>query len=179
MIDDPEVEWQSKRNRFNHDWLKNHYLLALSKLLNILDDRIEDTDFVSEYLNGGFQIWEREHSEALALVEQFAASMSPSVLFTRTPYSNLLNQLSCLPALTDALWRSKYRIDELVADARDAAVAANKDYLLIVAILKEKSATDATVGQDRELRELFASFRSHCSALAEAIELLPNRILIA
>ena len=179
MIDDQEAEWQSKRNRFNHDWLKNQYLLALSKLVNILDDRIEDADFVSEYLNSGFRIWEREFPEAILLVDQFTASMSPRVLFGQTHFSKLANQLPFLPELTDALWRSKHQIDELVATARNAAITANKDYLLIAAVLEAESAASAMVGRHRELRDLLASFRGHCSELAEAVALLPNRILIA
>ena len=178
MNDTPELDWQSRRNRFNHDWLKNQYLLALAKFRNILDDRIDDDEFVKDFLDTGIQAWERELPEALELIEQFATSMSPRVLFTRTPFSKLPNRSSWLPNLTEALWQNNHQIDAQVTRAHDAATAANRDFAELMAQLEQAATIDELL-QDNIFSELFSSFRVNCTGLAEALASFPNRILVS
>lgn len=175
MIGDPDTGWLSRRNRFNHDWLKNQYLMALGKLLNVLDDRIEDDGFVEQFLNGELQTWEHEFHEAQQLIDHFASSMSPQVLFDRVPFSHATGTLPWLPSLTDVLWREKHQIDVLTTTARDALLAANQDYLLIIANLNQ---SDNQPLDYKELYPLLVKFTENCRRLAEAVGTFPNRILV-
>ena len=81
--------WIRRRNRFNHDWLRNVYLLHLGHYLNILDDLIEDREFESHFTGKLLSEWLARRQEALDLVADFVRDMSPSRLFNETPLSKL------------------------------------------------------------------------------------------
>ncbi len=45
---------------FNHNWLKNRYLPALYRFLNLLRDEIEDPEFGTLFLTTHFRAWEHD-----------------------------------------------------------------------------------------------------------------------
>ncbi len=173
----PESNWQSQRNRLNHDWLKNDFLIAFDKFINILDDRIEDDEFMVGFVENGLLTWGLEYPLALELIECFASKMSPMVLFDRPPMSRWPSKKRWLPMLVDRLWRNRHQIDELVDAAREKAKQANKSYLTLMAEL-ESAAGAAKIHRARQIRDHFVQFRSDCRAMASAIGRLPHRILV-
>ena len=72
--------WQKRRSEFNHDWLKNRFIPALAKWLNLLDDRIEDLSFEHTFVETVLPQWEDHREEALALPRDFEQEMSPRTL---------------------------------------------------------------------------------------------------
>jgi hypothetical protein len=177
MIAHPETDWQSRRNRFNHDWLKNRFLLALGKLINVLDDRIEDDEFLASFVGGGIKVWEAEYPEVLALIECFSAKMSPKVLFDRPPMSLWPKEKTWLPTVVDVMWRNRVRADELVQSARESATSANEAYLRLRSEWGAES-DRMSVERLRQSRVRVVAFRDDCQELARAIEKFPNRILV-
>jgi hypothetical protein len=177
MIAHPETVWQSRRNRFNHDWLKNKFLLSLGKLINILDDRIEDDAFLEFFIRTGLSVWEQEFVEAGSLIDSFSKNMSPRVLFDRGPMSRWPREKNWFPTMVDTLWRKRCGVDELVVMVQASAISANDSYLIL------KSKLDAeeiamSIEVFKGLRPQIVQFRDDCRALAKAIEKFPHRILV-
>jgi hypothetical protein len=180
MIASAETDWQSQRNRINHDWLKNKFLLALGKLINVLDDRIEDDDFVRGFVANGLVAWEQEYPSVLSLINGFQDRMSPRVLFARPPLSRCAQDQMWLPVVVDAMWWNRVGVDELAKSARDCAVKADAAYgRLILLINNEQPPVEHLSAVPlRNYREEVFSFRDACSQLAKAIEKFPHRILV-
>ena len=169
-----EPDWQQRRSRFNHDWLKNEYLPALSTFLNILDERIEDDIFERSFVADTFPRWEPQHAVVTALIDDFESEMSPRRLFERrwqTPDKSWLSEL------VDILWRCRYPVAEWVSESQDAAKQANESYLHLCRELK----ASPNIGHSERLRQLrddFALFRERCQELAESMEKFPRKILV-
>ena len=111
--------WQKRRSEFNHDWLKNRYIPALAKWLNLLDDLIEDAPAEAGFVASVLPQWEGRSQEGLALAHDFVTAMSPA---------GLLDCIECLRRRTDKewlrqlihqLWLARYPIHEWIADASD------------------------------------------------------------
>lgn len=177
MIAHPETDWESRRNRFNHDWLKNLFLQPLGKLLKVLDDQIEDDQFVKTFMERGLKAWEQEYPEVLSLIDSFSTNMSPRVLFERPPLSRLPTQFGWLPTLVDALWQNRVQADQLVSTAGEKATTANASYVLLKSALGA-DIISGSVDRLREHRDLFVQFHDDCGELARAIAKFPGRILV-
>lgn len=169
-----EPDWQQRRSRFNHDWLKNEYLPALSTFLNILDDQIEDDRFERSFVADTFPRWELQHKVVTALIDEFESEMSPRNLLDRrwrTPDKSWLSQL------IDVLWRFRYPVAEWLSKAQIAADRANQSYMHLRCELEKPQ----DIGQSERLRQLrddFARFRERCQELAKSIEKFPREILV-
>jgi hypothetical protein len=177
MIAHPETDWQSRRNRFNHDWLKNRFLLALGKLINVLDDRIEDDEFLASFVGGGIKVWEAEYPQVLSLIASFSAKMSPKVLFDRPPMSRWPKEKTWLPTVVDLIWRNRVQANALVQSAHESATSANEAYVRLRSQWGAESVR-MSVERLRKSRAQIVEFRDACQELARVIEKFPNRILV-
>jgi hypothetical protein len=170
--------WQRHRSAFNHDWLKNHYMPALAKWLNLLDGKIRDASFEHSYLKTLFPEWESHLQEGLALIQGFEGEMVPSSLFSRPPLSRCDEDTKdWLPALADALWRARYPVTEWVPAAGAAASTANASYEELARSVRAKFGS-TSAEELRRLRGDFAEFHARCQALATAIEKFPSRMMV-
>ena len=176
----PATNWQSQRNRFNHDWLKNKFLLELGKLINIIDERIEDNDFAYSFIVVSLHAWERESSDLFVLIGEFQTKMTPKVLFEQLPLSRLPSQQTWLPLVVDAMWRNRTGTDELVETAQHKTVVANAAYAKLKSLLDDELAKSdqLSAAQLRKYRDEVVLFRSACRELSKAIERFPHRILV-
>src|ERR1051326_4473635 len=84
----PFSSWQKRRSSFNHDWLKNQFMPALAKWLNLLDNKIEDPDFERAFIASVLPKWEQHREEALRLPRDFEQEMSPRRLFECHPLAH-------------------------------------------------------------------------------------------
>jgi hypothetical protein len=83
------TSWQRRRSELNHDWLKNRYLPALAKWINILDDYVEDYGFEKDFLELTLPQWEEHRLLVIALIESFEIEMSPGIQLSHPPLSHL------------------------------------------------------------------------------------------
>lgn len=170
-----DFSWQKRRSAFSHDWLKNRYLQALGKWMNLLDDQIEDPSFEASFPVLLLPEWEQEGRKAIELARAFETEMSPRCLLEISPLSNSSpSTRRWLGDMAHELWMSRYPVREWIDSAVSCANLADGAYLKLSECLKV-----ATSMKDiRSFRPLFAEFRSHCHALAKAIERFPSRIKV-
>jgi len=169
--------WQKRRSEFNHDWLKNRYLPALAKWINILDDRVEDQEFQREFPRTILNQWLEYGPQGHLLAERFESEMSPRVLLERYPLSRLPGPTrDWLGPLVHELWLSRYPVRQWVADTVAASDAVNTAYGLLRDSIASKA--NSTVEELRPLRSTFTRFQRLCQGLARTIEEFPSKLLV-
>lgn len=169
--------WQDRRSRFNHDWLKNEFIPALTKWMNVLEDRVEDLTFEKEFFAKYFLQWESHSKEAICLLDDFEKEMSPRVLFNEYPLANCEQSTKVwLVEMTHTLWLARYSVEEIDANARTCIDKVNAIYIELQAAMKNCTEV-REVRQFRTFRNQFKEFLSACSNLGMAIERFPNKIV--
>lgn len=170
-------EWQAGRNRFNHDWLKNKFLLSLDRLVKIAELRIDDEEYASRFIAGGLLDWERERETAAELIESFEESMSLRTVLDREPLAGSLYR-EWLRSVVHILWQSRIGITALLEPARQRLSAADWAY----------TALSQCIGRQREqkgctrvecCRSELIEFREKCRELATAFEAFPHRSMVS
>lgn len=171
------AQWQTRRSRFNHDWLKNQFLPALDKFLNILDDQIEDDETEANFVSDVLPEWERKSAEARSLAEDFEQEMSPRTLFRQPPLANCDEESKkWLSELTHELWLIRHPVREkIIAEALSRAEDADTAYLRLSKALSGCADTKHAVAL-RPLCSEFLRFRQSCYQLALAIEKFPSEV---
>lgn len=170
--------WQKQRSRFNHDWLKNQFLPALARWLNLLDDLIEDPEFERSFIPTFLAQWESQRAEAQRLANRFEEEMSPACLLDQPPLARFGEQdKAWLKSLVHNLWLQRYavsaQVDEALAAIRDADAVC-------VAIQRrlDSSAEPPTAADERAHLIQWREFRAYCQKLAKAIEAFPNQVKV-
>src|ERR1044072_7135922 len=121
--------WQKRRNTFNHDWLKNQYMPALARYLNLLDGLIEDDEFAQSFVSQILPEWESHREEAANLIKSFECEMSPQRLLECSPLSRCDEHTKrWLGNLMHALWLKRYPVAQWVTDAMHAVENADAAY---------------------------------------------------
>jgi len=170
--------WQKRRSVFNHDWLKNQYMVALAKYLNLLEGKIEDRDFEGSFVQSVLPEWELHSREATALAKDFEREMSPRVMFDRYPLSLCDEHTKqWLGNLLHVLWLTRYPVRCWVADAAECAAEAEIAYSQLQESLRscqDIRSSDALRGY----RDKFIDFRARCQDLAKALEKFPSEVRV-
>lgn len=171
-----DEEWQAGRNRFNHDWMKNKFLLSLDRLVNIADDKIEDEEYANRFLSSGLLDWQAEAAKAEELIESFETAMSPQTYMDREPLCRSSHR-EWLRIVVHALWRSRIHADELLSTAREKLLNAKDAY---EAFRKCAAENCGKMDCDRLAccRSELVAFRDGCRELATAFEKFPHRVLV-
>ena len=168
------TNWQKRRAQFNHDWLKNQFMPALDKWLNLLDDKIEDPNFERSFTLSVLPEWHSHRDEALAIVSDFEQQMSPQSLFEREPLSRSDEDTKkWLGELVHHLWLERYPVKEWITNASAAVENADTAYTQLQQQLQQCSNIQSAQVL-RPFREQFAEFRKNCQDLARAIEQFPT-----
>jgi len=171
------TSWQKRRNEFNHDWLKNRYLPALAKWINILDDRVEDLEFQQEFPRSILNQWREYGPQAHLLAEMFESEMSPKMFLDKLPLSRLPSGTrEWLGQTVHELWLNRYPVRQLISEAVSATDAADLGYQRLREAIDSKASS--TIEELRSLRPVFATFQNLCQALARTVEALPSKVLI-
>lgn len=166
--------WPRRRSIFSHDWLKNKYMTALAKFLNLLDDEIEDPEFERSFVPTILPQWGAHVEEVVSLVKDFERCMSPGGLFLMPPLSGC-DELTrrWLGDFVHSLWLSKYSVREAVEEAL-AAVGRVEDVYRLIQRELQGCADVCSAADLRPLRTHFAAFRELCEQLAGMVERLPD-----
>lgn len=168
--------WQERRDKFNHDWLKNKYMPALGTFLNLLDDEIKDVEFERSFISEILPQWELHRDEAFALPKDFEEKMSPKALFDYIPLSRLENETKeWLSKLVHALWLTRHPIKQWMFDATASAYEVDAEYILLKKKLREFEDLQSTQAL-KTMRGEFVTFRKQCQNLARAIEKFPSEV---
>jgi len=168
-----QTDWQRRRTAFNHDWLKNVYVPALEKWLNLLDDEIEDKVFEQAFVAGVLPAWGRHQEEAQALVGDFENALSPRRLFDLPPLARCgAGTKSWLGDVMHGLWHHRSHVRDLLRAAEEASDKVESSYRYLQQEL-EGSATTKSAEALRPLKPQFESLVDGCSDLAQAISKFP------
>ena len=170
--------WQSGRNRFNHDWLKNKFSLTLERAVKIAQERIDDDEFAARFIENALPEFESEMYVARKLIESFEDSMSPRALLEREPLCRLNDcYRDWLGKVVHACWQSRIRSGELI----EAATVRLEEALAACGRLKRCIEGKCGKMEGQQLAccqaELLA-FRDACGKLGLAISRFPNRIRV-
>ena len=171
------ISWQKQRGQFNHDWLKNRYLPAIAKWMNLLDKRVEDASFLTAFPSTILPQWMEYRRQAQLLAETFEVQMSPRVLLDALPLSGLSStDRNWLGAAIHGLWIVRYPAKKWVADAASAIKAVDTAYKQLQEVIAMKEGTD--VEHFRAHRSDFSRFQDCCQALARTFEQFPVKVLV-
>jgi len=173
-----EKDWQAGRNRFNHDWLKNKFSLALEKAVKIAQERIEDDEFAFKFIDNALPEFEIEMQTARELIDSFEESMSPRVLLDREPLCRLNDHhRDWLGRVVHACWKHRTGAGELVDTATERLEKA------LAAFYRLRQCIEGKCGklEGQQLaccRTELLAFRDACGELGTASSRFPSRILV-
>ena len=97
-------DWESKRRRLNHDVLKNQFLQSLSRIIRILEGRIDENGLPKDMCQKLSVAWNSLNTEAQKLLDSAEDEMSPATWFLQYP----LNQLN----MVDRAWMETLLVSE-------------------------------------------------------------------
>lgn len=169
-------DWRAREVAVNHDWLKNRYLPALGKWLNILapERRVTDTIFEDSFPEHGLREWSQKEGEVRWVVEKFGELFGPERLFESGPLCGCsVDARRWLEPLSLVLWARGPggRAQERAASARESVVSA---YDRLIAFVDRATATPPIGGDDRDEprrkgRSLVIDLRRACVELNHAL----------
>lgn len=112
---DISMDWQQQRNHFNHDWMKNRFLIQLGALLNRLKSADKATGVLLEPCWDAVVAWVAHRDRARELIVAYQELESPKSLFQTPPLSSCNDDMkSWLPGLVHQHWLACYRVVDLV-----------------------------------------------------------------
>ena len=178
MSNNLSIRWQKRRSEFNHDWLKNQYMPALAKCINLVAGKIDDRDFELNFYSRILVQWELHEDELSLLLEDFQSAMSPQLLLLSPPLSYAdQSTKKWLGPLIHELWLRRYKVHDLVSRAKDAGMNLNRQYLQLKAFFIVNQDLGAAIG-NTELTELLLNFRNRCQTLAKTLERFPSTVRV-
>jgi hypothetical protein len=166
------TQWQVRRNRLNHDWLKNRLMPAVATFLNIVRGLVGDDEFECGFPALLEMEWTSHRRELFDLLCEFAGAESPRNLFLRTPLARCDESTRAwLVDLTHHLWTSRGFVTQRVADATDHANAADEAYRRLRSHLLLGGAFRSSTTET-----LVSEFYSCCQQLADSLSAFPRQV---
>lgn len=167
--------WQARRSAFNHDWLKNHYLVALDSAINAAAGKIRGRSYLRYIVRNDLPAWEAKRHEVQDIVTDFEKEMSPRILLRSWPFSDCDHTLvEILSEVSHALWLSRYPIKALVSDTLSAINEADGCYIAVLGLVSDVGAD----GVDLRLASGLEALRAACGRLAALLEAFPRKVLV-
>jgi hypothetical protein len=166
--------WQRRRARFNHDWLKNDLLPALTTFRNILSGAARSASIQAHFQNEELAAWPARSAEARALAQSFTNQMSPKSLFATPPMNGMPDDTrKWLEPLVHQLWLSRTAALYLVDNAIKAIDEADGCWRRLQTALP---ADGAPAGQGA--LPAVDDFLGSCQALARSFEHFPRTVSV-
>jgi hypothetical protein len=159
---DDQLAWRVREARFNHDWLKNGFLPALAKWVNVLSGSVEDQVFEGSFALGGLLEWERQKAAAASLLADYESLFSPRALFDRGALRSCsAADRAWLEPVARHYWEAS-RAGQACEVGRRALLAADAGFLDVV------SRTRRAASPPGELLTAVRAFWSSCVHLNRA-----------
>jgi hypothetical protein len=171
--------WQRRRNEFNHDWLKNRFIVPLNKWLALLEGEIEDAAFDRQFTKTMLQEWESHRETAADLAREFESAMSPSQIVATWPVSSGPDSsYEWLKNLSHHLWLARVPVRRWVEEALGSLHDADLAYAEVQALLK--SCPNPPMAQNLSHgKSTFRMFRDACVAVGAKFSQFPGEITVA
>jgi hypothetical protein len=165
--------WQYQRSKFNHDWLKNTFIIQLGALRNLASAKQNADGELIEACQSAFREWYEHRLESRELIDAFRREESPKTLFSIPPLSNCDNETqSWLPDFIHQHWLTTHPVEIWIHDALNAWKEADE----------QAGKLRVTLGQSDLKAEMLAvlvnDFRLSVSELSDAISRFPSHQLI-
>jgi hypothetical protein len=171
-------EWQRRRSRFNHDWMKNGFIPAVSSCLNSLQGRVESSELLVAFFDEILPEWEKHRETALELPRLFEEEMSPRILLNTPPLSLLPTETRFwLGAVVHGLWLARYPVREWVDDVSACVAEADSLYWQLREALGQQAGIGGSERGHAILPEL-GQFMEACFRLSKAIEQFPSDVRV-
>jgi hypothetical protein len=168
-------EWQRRRGRLNHDWLKNQFSPALGKWLNVIAGEVEDEGFGEHLRRSVLAEWPEKRPEIATLLDDFLYEMSPRTLFREQPLSGCDDETKkWLGELVHQRWAEASETQALLKEAVFCLEEADLAYRSLVSggLLAISHPEKAEL----ELLPAAARFRKTCDALGRALSKFPSEV---
>jgi hypothetical protein len=167
--------WQRRRGRFNHDWLKNQYIQALGKWINVLRRDVDDPGFDETFMASIFTQWRSHRIELSALLGDFELTMTPATLFESGPLASCdAETRRWLPDVIHQLWLVRNGCRSLLDRALAAADEVDRIYTDIDRIASQRRSTALDLAP---FTERFVALRAACETLGAILSQFPNKVL--
>lgn len=168
-------EWQHRRSKFNHDWLKNVYLNNLDGFLAIFRSSKPDKTLVKEFLEEDFPQWKEKMKEGEWLLDSFEETMSPKTFFEKLPLSRMKNNdKKWATELIHANWMARHSIEEKIAQSKKCLKKANEDYTALDGKLKQ---IERNPSELKNILPEFKNFRASCLAFSRSLSKFPRKTI--
>lgn len=161
-LHEDQLAWRRREARFNHDWLKNGYLPALAKWVNVLSGSVEDRVFERSFALGALRAWEVQRTVAAGLLADYECLFSPRALFDRGPLRSCgAADRAWLEPIARHFWDASRAGQAWKAGGR-ALLVADTEYRDVV------SRTERAKSSPEELPTAVRAFWSSCVDLNRA-----------
>lgn len=166
-------DWQIRRSKFNHDWLKNKFLNSFNDFIEQLQKRDPDIARMSAFLEEDFPAWKLRQKEVQSIVQSFEDSMSPLRLLRCAPLNRCdVETQEWLGHLVHGLWLARYPVQRKAKQSQDALVAVNELYEKIAYELEQPKPIELT--KLAALRPQFCELKATYQALSKVLSNLPR-----
>jgi hypothetical protein len=165
------VAWQRRRAAFNHDWLKNRYIPALGKWLNVLDGQVTDDAFAVTFAQHKFLEWRRESWALKSLLDDFTTEMSPARLLEDAAGNPWCAEW--LRSFVRGYWLCVSDVERRLSDVRACADAVERAFWAVHGIIDDWG-VQRILAEPGKARPVVAELHEACIALAEAVSALPS-----
>lgn len=168
-------QWQAKRTKLNHDWLKNDFLRRLRAFVSRVEDGAQDAARLEEFACKHWPEWRRHSHLIRDMLIDGEECLSPRQYFACLPLSACPAEVkSWLPNLIHALWLVRTDIRRHNAEAQCSLNRAEALFDELSPILQHASQNltsdlAKSVGQLRE-------FEAAAKQLGESIGRLPHHV---
>jgi len=171
--------WERRRNSFNHDWLKNQFLVRLNKALNLLDDRIEDPEFEQRFVSDLLDQWQKHNNEPVAMIDDFMSEMSPRSLFAFPSLSRCDTETrQWLGDLVNILWIAREPVENWLNSIKENSTKADDAYHELEKTLETSCDDIHSAISLRPYIQYFINWRDRSQELGEAISRLPHTVKV-
>lgn len=167
------LTWQRRRNRFNHDWLKNSFIIQLGALFNLATDKRAADSELCESFQDALREWAKHRLESRDLIEAFRSEESPRTLFAIPPLSNCDEDTKLwLPDYIHQHWLTTHPVERWIQDALSAWNRADDCARQLESDINQPEPNAEALVSDVN------DFRYSVCALSDAISRFPSRQLI-
>jgi hypothetical protein len=159
--------WGRPRSDFNHGWLKNRLIVALSKAQNVLSGAVED-EFIWEDLLCLLAEWGERRLDAERILLEYRARVSPKGFVYVKPLSGLDSATrDWLAQLIESRWEEREEPGKRLAKAEEALRVFDEK-----AAITFRTLSESREGNRSDFSEIVEIFRVAARKLADAFSQL-------
>ena len=129
--------WSRARSDFNHAWLKNRFIVSLSKAQKVLEGAVQD-DAIWDDVSGLLAEWPARKAEALRVLEDYPEAVSPRKNVESDVGVNIDTETTnWLAELAHQRWSVAEQPEECLSKAREAMAALDAQIEVVNQLLPD------------------------------------------